>query len=122
MECSDKPFRFGDGVVFKSKNKATIPAFIGDKPVLIATEIVDADIPLLLSIKAMKTAKMSLDFDSDILRAFGQKITLLTVPNGLYALPLTKSKQLMTNFCKDESTGWRRNANDCWLSTMTPNC
>ena len=103
MECSDKPFRFGDGVVFKSKNKATIPAFIGDKPVLIATEIVDADIPLLLSIKAMKAAKMNLDFDSDKLRVFGQKITLQTVPNGLYALPLTKSKQLMTNFCKDES-------------------
>ena len=103
METSDKPFRFGDGVIVNSTKKTMIPACIGDKPVMIATEIVDANIPLLLSIKAMKAGKFKIEFDTDEILAFGQKIALQTTTNGLYALPLTQSKQIITNFCKDES-------------------
>ena len=103
MEASDKPFRFGDGVIVNSTKKTMIPACVGDKSVMIATEIVDANIPLLLSIKAMKTGKFKIEFDTDEVLAFGQKIPLQTTNNGLYALPLTQSKQIITNFCKDES-------------------
>ena len=59
---SAKPFRFGDGVVMNSKKRATFPAFIGSQSIWITTEIVDANIPLLLSIKAMKKANLNLDF------------------------------------------------------------
>ena len=99
---SSKPFRFGDGVVMTSKKKAIIPVTVGEKSVSIATEIIDADIPLLLSIKSMKTAKMGIDFDSDQLSVFGQKIQLQTTSNGLYSLALTKPSQLMTSFCTNE--------------------
>ena len=103
METESKSvFRFGDGVVMKSKKKAIIPVTVGQRSVSIATEIIDADIPLLLSIKSMKTAKMGIDFDSDQLSVFGQKIQLQTTSNGLYALALTKPSQLMINFCTNE--------------------
>ena len=102
MYASSKPFRFGDGVVVNSDKMATIPAVIGDKCVSIATDIVDADIPLLLSEKAMKNGNMSIDFGTDQMQAFGQTIPLQTATNGLYALPITKPNQLINKFCRNE--------------------
>ena len=102
LQDSSKPFRFGDGVIVNSTKRANIPAFIGQNSVQIVTEIVDADIPLLLSIKAMKKGNLTVDFGNDQLIGFGQKIPLQTAANGLYALPLTKSRQLMTNFVKSK--------------------
>ena len=56
-ECS-KPFRFGDGIQYKSSESATIPAIIGNQVVNIKTHIIDSDIPLLLSKASMKKAKI----------------------------------------------------------------
>jgi transposase InsO family protein len=78
-----------------SDKTAVIPAFIGRKNVLIRTDIINADIPLLLSKTAMKNAKMSLNFQDDSLSAFGQKLPLRVTSNGLYYLPITKPSQLI---------------------------
>jgi hypothetical protein len=78
-----------------SDKTAVIPAFIGRKKVLIRTDIINADIPLLLSKTAMKNAKMSLNFQDDSLSAFGQKLPLRVTSNGLYYLPITKPSQLI---------------------------
>ena len=51
---SNKPFRFGDGQIIKSFNKVILPAKIGDVKCKIETEVVDADIPLLLSKTSLK--------------------------------------------------------------------
>ena len=100
--ASSKPFRFGDGVVINSNKMAEIPAVIGEKCVLITTDIVDADIPLLLSKKAMKKGNMSIYFGTDKMQAFGQVIPLQTATNGLYALPITRSNQLINKFSRNE--------------------
>ena len=97
------PFRFGDGVVLTSNQRSNIPAVVGEKPITIVTEVVEASIPLLLSIKSMKRGGLKIDFGSDQLLAFGQEIPLLTTKSGLYALPLTKPKQLLTNFNRNEN-------------------
>ena len=102
IEESSKPFRFGDGVIVNSTKRASIPAFIGQNYVQIVTEIVEANIPLLLSIESLKKGKFTLEFGSDQLIGLGQKINLHTATNGLYALPLTKNRQLMTNFVTSE--------------------
>ena len=99
---SAKPFRFGDGKIVKSNKMATIPAYIGEKRVLINTDIVDADIPLLFSKSAMKNAKMSINFDNDSLSAFEQILPLKVTTNGLYSLPITKSIQLLDNISTDK--------------------
>ena len=102
---SSKPFRFGDGKVVKSSKMATIPAFIGNKKLHINTDIVEADIPLLLSTSAMKKAQMQLNFANDTLSAFGQELPLKMTSNGLYSLPITKPTQLINNVCgKDEAS------------------
>ena len=99
---SCKPFRFGDGKIVHSTSMAQIPAVIGDKQVTICTDIVDADIPLLLSKTSMKNAKMCLNFDDDTLSVFDQNLTLGITTNGLYSLPITKSTQLINNFSRNE--------------------
>ena len=101
---SSKPFRFGDGKVVTSTKMATIPAFIGNTKVSINTDIVDADIPLLLSKTAMKNAKMQLNFDNDSLSAFNQNLSLKITTNGLYTLPITKPTQLLNDVRESEET------------------
>jgi hypothetical protein len=88
-------------VVLTSNQRSNIPAVVGEKPITIVTEVVEASIPLLLSIKSMKRGGLKIDFGSDQLLAFGQEIPLLTTKSGLYALPLTKPKQLLANFNRD---------------------
>lgn len=97
---SSRAFRFGDGKMVTSDKSAVIPAVIGQEKVSIRTDIVDADIPLLLSKTAMKNAKMTLNFDDDTLSAFDQKLPLRVTSNGLYSLPITKSSQLIDSICE----------------------
>ena len=92
---SSRAFRFGDGEMMISDKSAVIPAFIGQKRVSLQSDIVNADIPLLLSKTAMKNAKMNLNFHDDSLFAFGQKLPLRVTSNGLYYLPITKPAQLI---------------------------
>ena len=46
---SDTKFRFGDGVEVTSSKLVKIPALIGHKKVMIYTDVVSNEIPLLLS-------------------------------------------------------------------------
>ena len=54
---SETSFRFGNGKVFKSLKRVTLPTFIAAKNVLLSTEVRENGIPLLLSKDAMKKAK-----------------------------------------------------------------
>jgi len=97
MSDSQKPYRFGDGKKFQSEKLAIIPAVIGNKCISINTDIIDANIPLLLSKAAMKKGQMHLNFANDTVNAFGNEIPLTTTSCGLYALPLTKPRQIIAN-------------------------
>ena len=66
--ASAKTFRFGDGAKVKSYMKATIPAQIGDTKCSIETEVVDIDLPLLLSKNSLKRAKAVLDMCNATIR------------------------------------------------------
>ena len=46
---SNRGFKFGDGAQVKSTQNVVIPAKIGETCCKIATEVIDVDIPLLLS-------------------------------------------------------------------------
>ena len=46
---SDMKFKFGDGRVVQAKTKVKLPAYLDEKKVLIETEVVDSELPLLLS-------------------------------------------------------------------------
>lgn len=59
---SKKVFKFGGGTCLKSYGEFSIPAVLADKSVTIQTDVVESDIPLLLSKDAMKKAGVKMDF------------------------------------------------------------
>ena len=73
---SKNVFKFGDGKRVESTKQASIPATIGSSKVTISTDIVDSDIPLLLSKRAMKNADTELNFKDDTAMILGEKVNL----------------------------------------------
>ena len=90
-EPSEARFRFGDGTVFISRKKAVIPAEIGGKLVKIKTDVIEADIPLLLSKNAMKATNTVIHFQSDRVNMFGKQINLQFTSTGHYVIPLSRN-------------------------------
>ena len=59
-------FRFGvGGPVFVSERKVTFPAIIGSRKVSIEADIIECDLPLLLSKESMKKADTQINFQED---------------------------------------------------------
>ena len=86
---SDSSFTFGDGSTVFSKKKATIPCYIGGRRSTITTDVVDCNIPLLLSNTSMRGAKMLLDFGRDAAVIGDSEIKLLPSKSGHYLLPIS---------------------------------
>ena len=92
QEVTDGQFRFGDGKTVKSLKCFVVPCWMAGKKLKIRTDVVDCDIPLLLSRKAMKTARMSIDFIGDNVHLFGKTLKLNITSSGHYCLPINKNK------------------------------
>ena len=58
-------FKFGGGECLKSIAQYDIPAYLVGKKIIIRTDVVPSDIPLLLYLNAMKKAKIKLDLEQD---------------------------------------------------------
>ena len=89
----ESKYRFGDGVVVSSFMHVKIPVSIGEHPVFLESDVVENDIPVLLSRKSMAYAEMCLNFKDDTLSAYNQSIRLPISKTGHYLLPLTPSVQ-----------------------------
>ena len=95
-----RSFKFGTGQKLLSLKSVTLPCVIGNVRVDINADIVDAEIPLLLSKTAMKKAKTSLDFENDIIWIFGRKMKLETTSSGHYFVPITKPIKINYEYCQ----------------------
>ena len=87
--------QFGDEKEVKAAHSAKISALLCNNHITIQTDVIENDIPLLLSKSSMKKAEMILDFQNDITDAFGEKIPTITTSSGHYAIPITKAKQII---------------------------
>ena len=85
-----RTFRFGSGKRLPSLKRVILPCVIGGVRVDISTDIVDADIPMLLSKSAMKKAKTIMDFKNDTICLLGKKMKLNTTTSGHYYVSITK--------------------------------
>ena len=97
MMTSEKcqtPFRFGDGEEVKSYEKIKIPGCIGKSRILIEANIVDKDLPLLLSKASMKKAGAMLDFKNDKMVFNGEAIDLFETKSKHYCVPLCIKRRL----------------------------
>ena len=93
-ESTNNYYKFGCGRNIKAEQKVTIPAVIGDKNILIRMDIVEGELPLLLSRPFMKKTKADLNFEDDTIHILGQKLNLILTRSGHYALPLGKNIQI----------------------------
>ena len=84
---SARKFKFNDGRV--------VQAYLGEKKVITETEVVDSELPLLLSKEAIKKAEMTIDLVNDKVKILENVVNLEFASSGHYTLPLTKERSLV---------------------------
>ena len=87
----EKVFKFGTGEKLKTKTAISIPAFLAGHAVHINTDVIDNDIPLLLSKDVMKRAKVKLDLKSDSAEVLGKSESLNLISSANYRIPTNKT-------------------------------
>jgi len=91
---SPRVFKFGGGTRLKSQGEYCLPAHVAGKDVTIKTDVVQSDIPLLLSRSAMKTAGVRLDLENDTATIFGKDVALNLTTSGHYCIPIDKTESI----------------------------
>ena len=97
---SKRAFKFGDGRVVHSTKKVKVPAKIGQTKCHIETEVVPADIPLLLSKTSLKRAKAVLDIENDKATMFQKPVPLEITSSGHYCVNIVDKDCTAT--CENE--------------------
>ena len=90
VEESNTTFKFGDNKPTISEQRYCLPATVCNKDVDIVTEVVNDNIPLLISKRSMAEAKMVIDFGENTVTAFGHTQKLCVTPSGHSSIPLKK--------------------------------
>ncbi|ESP02026.1 hypothetical protein LOTGIDRAFT_157157 [Lottia gigantea] len=85
---SNKEFKFGDGVSKQSMKYVNIPVKIAGVYCNIDTEVVEADIPLLLSKESLKRANTVFDLAHDKASIFKRPVQLQFTSSGHYCIDL----------------------------------
>ena len=97
---SKVPFKFGDSWKLYSEMKATIPAQIAQTNCQIEGEIIDADIPLLLSKSSLQKAHTVLDLKNDKVKMFNKNVDFKLSTNGHDAVNILPNN--VSNFQETE--------------------
>ena len=84
LPSGNSSFKFGAGPVIQSLGAYDLPVVIAGEKMLLRTDVVDTDIPLLLSKEAIKEAGMVIDLINDSAIVFGQEVPLDTTSAGHY--------------------------------------
>ena len=77
----------------------TFPAQIGKGDIMIKSDMIHSDLPLLLK-SAMKKPNVKIDFSNDVVNMLNQKINIVFTASGHYAIPISKTSQLVEEFDK----------------------
>ena len=98
VEPSEVRFKFGDNNPTISSKRYKMPATVCNKKVTIVAEVVEDNIPLLISKKSMSDAKMVLDFGNNTVTAFNYTQNLLYSESGHCSIPL-KDQSIHDDIC-----------------------
>ena len=91
--CESKtPFKFGDGETKYSYQLVKFPAKIGGVECFIEAEVVDCDIPLLLSKESLKRAQTVIDLNSDKVSMFGKQVEIQLTSSGHYCVNILNAE------------------------------
>ena len=97
-------FRFYDCKRHYSFKRASIPALEGENNCVIETEIVKADIPLLLSKTSLKRAHAVIDLDKYVITMFGKSVELETTSSGHYCISICPNPLILVKLVKIHSS------------------
>ena len=97
-------YRFGNGKLVQAVENKDLPIVTGGEHVMLNTDIVPSDIPLLLSRKSMKRAGMTIDFKNDQAVAFPQKIRLINTKSGHSTIPIRPYNTILNNIATGTNT------------------
>ena len=89
---SNKIFKFGGGTRLSSDGQYSIPVQLAGHKLMLVTDVVRSDIPLLLSKSAMKSAKMHINLEDDTAEVMGHKISLNCTSSGHYCIPILQEE------------------------------
>ena len=90
---SKTPFKFGDGETKYSYQLVKFPAKIGGVECFIEAEVVDCEIPLLLSKESLKRAQTVLDLNNDKVCMFGKEVDVQFTSSGHYCINILDDKE-----------------------------
>ena len=79
---------FGSMQTQKAIMKATFPVMIANKKSTITSDVIDGELPLLLSKSAMKKAGVVFNVVTDVVEVLSKSMKLKTSSSGYYLLPL----------------------------------
>ena len=104
-------FKFGAGPLIPSLGTYGVPITMAGVDMMLTTDVVDCDIPLLLSKSAMKSAGIVIDMNDDSARIFGKTVPLDTTTSGHYCVPIkveypvSDVSRVMSAVTENESVG-----------------
>ena len=81
-------FRFGGTDIKHSLGLYTVPCSINGKNILLQIDVIDCNIPCLISKFALKKAGGIINLEEDTVRLFGQVVKMENAPSGHYTLPV----------------------------------
>jgi transposase InsO family protein len=87
---TNNKFRFGDGTTYSSKYHMIIPVYIGRNRYKLGVDVVDCNIPLLLSRTTLKRANATIDIGAATICFFGNTIPLIISSSGHMCLPISR--------------------------------
>ena len=94
---SKNMFKFGDSKMIKSTKMMHILVRLAGVPIMSTTDVIDYDIPLLLSKETMKKANTQIDFKEDKLCIFGKKLDIKFSSSGHYCIDIDKINSSQTD-------------------------
>ena len=92
-----KVFKFGGGTKLKSGGEYLLPVQIVGNNITVKTDVVESDIPLLLSRASMKKAKVKLDLENDTAMIMGKEVALNLTSSGHYCIPIDKTETVQAH-------------------------
>ena len=96
---SQRKFMFGNQGKLQAKAKYIIPTKIGGVDNKIELDVIESDIPLLLSKDAMKDLGITLDMKNDRGTINGKPLILTTTSAGHYTVDLINNKEEINEVC-----------------------
>ena len=87
---SNNKFRFGNGVLYESKYRAIIPIYVGRLKCSLEVDVVQCNIPLLLSRATLQKANAKIDIGNALICFLGITIPLITSSTGHLCLEISR--------------------------------